>query len=151
VILMLRSLDLRADRAEFWRMRRLLHTTLVDGEEEQEMAGVAKLIAGENYAVFVHDRGGGQLGGFVEVGERDYAEGCTTRPVAYIEAWFVDGNLRRKGLGAQLVATAIAWARGRGLTEVGSDTLLDNEISIRAHRALGFARIETQVCFLKKL
>jgi hypothetical protein len=39
----------------------------------------------------------------------------------------------------------------RARTDASADSLVENEGSIRAHRALGFAQIETQVCFLKML
>jgi aminoglycoside 6'-N-acetyltransferase I len=148
---MIRPLQLPGDRAELWRMQRLLHPTLAPEEQEAEMAGLDELLGSGRYAVFVHQRDDGRLGGFVEVGERDYAEGCSTRPVAFLEAWFTDEDLRRQRVGAALVDHALEWARARGLREMGSDTLVDNQVSIRAHQALGFATVETQVCFLKKL
>ena len=48
---------------------------------------------------------------------RPYAEGCATTPVAFLEAWFVSPERRRRGVGRALVATAEAWARGRGCHE----------------------------------
>ena len=52
-------------------------------------------------------------------GERHYhAEGCTISPVAYIEGWYVDPDLRRRKVGSQLVHTAEAWARRQGLQEI---------------------------------
>jgi aminoglycoside 6'-N-acetyltransferase I len=35
---------------------------------------------------------GGGLCGFIEVSLRNYAEGCMTSPVAYIEGWYVAYN-----------------------------------------------------------
>jgi aminoglycoside 6'-N-acetyltransferase I len=99
---------------------------------------------------FVIDRGDG-LGGYVEVGTRPYADGCDSSPVAYIEAWYVDADLRRRGWGAQLIATVEDWARANGLGELASGALLDNEPSIAAHKSLGFREVERQVHFAKRL
>lgn len=102
-------------------------------------------------AVFVADRGGRRLGGFIEIGERSYAEGCETSPVAYVEGWFVDPDLRRKGVGSELIRAGEAWARARGYVEIGSDVLIDNAVSVAAHTALGYREIERVACFAKRL
>ena len=101
--------------------------------------------------VFVADRGGGRLGGFIEIGERAYAEGCETSPVAFIEGWFVDEDLRRSGVGAKLVEAAEGWARSKGYREMGSDLLIDNDASLRAHLALGFHEVERLIAMAKRL
>jgi aminoglycoside 6'-N-acetyltransferase I len=103
--------------------------------------------AGET--VFVWDRGDGSVGGFVSVSVRPWAEGCASEPVAYIEGWFVDEDLRRRGVGAQLLAAAEDWARAGGFTEIGSDAELDNDISITAHLQLGY-RPTTRLQFFQK-
>src|SRR5690606_13857413 len=102
-------------------------------------------------AVFVADRGDGRLAGLIELSLRNYAEGCVTTPVAFIEGWYVDPDVRRHGLGAQLVQTAEHGARARGLDEMASDTTLDNAVSLRAPRALGFEEADRQFCFRKSL
>ena len=92
-----------------------------------------------------------QLAGFVVVGSRKYAEGCTASPVAYLEEWVVADDVRRQGVGKALIAAAEAWARQNGYTELASDTTLDNEISLASHLALGFTEVERQINFIKKL
>jgi len=99
----------------------------------------------------VVDRGDGRLGGYIELGTRPYADGCDSSPVAYVEAWYVDPDLRGQGWGRALVAAAEAWAREHGLTELASGSLIENERSIAAHLALGFTEVERQVHFAKKL
>jgi len=106
---------------------------------------------GVGVAVLVADRGDGALAGFVEIGSRNYAEGCESTPVAYLEGWYVDTDMRRTGLGAKLVHAAEAWARTRGYSEMASDTELANEISLQAHLALGYEEVERQICFKKRL
>jgi aminoglycoside 6'-N-acetyltransferase I len=100
---------------------------------------------------FVVERTGGGLCGFIEVSLRDYAEGCTTSPVAYIEGWYVDAESRRRTLGTRLVQAAEAWARNQGLKEIASDTQTDNIVSIQAHKVLGYEEVERIVCFRKVL
>jgi aminoglycoside 6'-N-acetyltransferase I len=136
------------DRAEWLRMRRALWTD--DGTLE---AGIEAHFTSPKLdaIVFVAEDANGNLIGFAEVGTRPYAEGCETSPVAYLEGWFVEDHARGSGVGRALVRAAEAWAKDRGLTEFGSDTWLENDVSIRAHQALGFTVAERLVCFLKRL
>ena len=136
------------DRAEWLRMRQTLWTdddTLEAGIEAHFAAPKSDLI------VLMAEDASGKLIGFAEVGTRAYAEGCDTSPVGFLEGWFVEEHARGSGVGRALVRAAETWARDRGLTEFGSDTWLDNEASIRAHRVLGFTETERLVCFLKRL
>lgn len=89
--------------------------------------------------------------GFAEVSIRQYAEGCSTDRVAYLEGWFVEEGQRRKGIGAALVAAVEAWGRAQGCTELASDTEIHNLGSAAAHRALGFSEVERIVCFRKAI
>jgi len=52
---------------------------------------------------------------------------------------------------AALPHRTAAWARERGLTEMASDTWIDNETSIAAHKRLGYDEAERLVHFIKKL
>lgn len=101
--------------------------------------------------VFVAIRPDGTVAGFVEVGTRPYADGCDTSPVGYVEAWYVDPDVRRKGYGRALLAAAEEWARARGLAEMASDTDLHNTRSQDAHRAAGYAEVGRIVQFRKPL
>jgi aminoglycoside 6'-N-acetyltransferase I len=101
--------------------------------------------------VFVIERAEGSLAGFVEVGARPYADGCDTSPVGYLEAWYVDPEVRRQGHGRALLAAAEAWARERGYREMASDSSLDNVGSHAAHRRAGYAEVDRVVQFRKPL
>ena len=136
------------DKPEWLRMRLLLWPEVESPELLQELEGILK---DDLAPVFVLERPGGGLGGFLEAGTRKYAEGCVTAPVGYIEGWFVDEDLRGQGFGGQLVKAAEDWARSQGLKEMGSDTWLWNERSIRAHIALGYSEIERLIHFAKTL
>jgi L-amino acid N-acyltransferase YncA len=56
-----------------------------------------------------------------------------------------------QGLGKALVQAAEEWARSQGLTEMASDTWLENDASIRAHLKMGYEEAERLVHFIKKL
>jgi aminoglycoside 6'-N-acetyltransferase I len=101
--------------------------------------------------VFVAERADGSLAGFVEVGARPYADGCDTSPVGYVEAWYVDPDVRRSGHGRALLAAAEAWALGRGYREMASDAQLDNQVSHAAHRHAGYEEVDRVVQFRKVL
>lgn len=123
-----------------------------DAELDELRAEQAEILAepGRN-AVLAATLPGWEVIGFIEVSLRDYAEGCSTSPVGYIEGWYVAEAYRRTGVGGALVRAAEAWARGKGCTEMGSDTELDNEISQKAHEALGYTEAGRQVTFWKRL
>ena len=134
-----------ADKPEWLRMRQALWPDEDVAEDLDEM------LADPNSPVFLATRPGGGLCGFLEAGIRKYADGCDSGPVGYIEGWYVDADLRGQGVGAALVRAAEDWARGRGFTEMGSDTWLSNEGSIQAHLKLGYKDNERLVHFGKKL
>lgn len=142
----------RSDREEWARMRQALYREVpveeIDDWFDAMSAGGTHPVG---VAVLVADRGAGSLAGFVEIGSRNYAEGCATRPVAYLEGWYVDPDARRKGLGRRLQQAAEDWARASGFTEMASDAELYNDVSLRSHLALGFEEVERQVCFRKSL
>lgn len=102
-------------------------------------------------AVLVAARPDGGLGGFIELSLRPWVEGCCSTPVGYIEGWYVDADLRRRRIGAELVAAAEQWARAQGCREMGSDVEVTNSISLLAHAALGYREVERVVAFAKRL
>jgi aminoglycoside 6'-N-acetyltransferase I len=123
-----------------------MRTALWPGQTESDM--VAWLARGDA-AVIVAEREAGRLCGFAEVGERAFADGCETSPVAYVEGWYVDAELRRQLVGTQLIRAVEQWARLRGYRELASDTELQNVASQRAHERLGFSESERLVLYRK--
>jgi aminoglycoside 6'-N-acetyltransferase I len=127
-----------------------------DQTRDEHAGEVDKILAGTfastlPYAIFVAEIAG-EISGFVQVGLRSHADGCdSSRAVGYLEGWFVHEAHRKKSIGAALVRAAEEWARAQGCTEMGSDTWLDNEGSIRAHEALGFEIADRVVMFRKSL
>jgi aminoglycoside 6'-N-acetyltransferase I len=132
------------DHAEWLRMR----LTLWGGAAEEHTHNMdTYFVTPQGGITFVVESTGGGLCGFIEVSLRDYAEGCSTSPVSYIEGWYVDEESRRHKLGTRLVQAAEVWARNQGLKEMASDTQIDNTASIQAHTRLGYKEMERLVCF----
>lgn len=137
------------DHAEWLRMRASLWPGASIASFLEEMAEA--VADPERWPVFVAARPDGTLGGFVEASLQPYAPGCDTRPVGYIEGWYVDADLRRTGVGRLLVEAAEAWATSRGCREMASDCEIGNTVSFRAHTALGYREVERVIRFCKRL
>lgn len=141
----------RREDADAWlRMRRELWPQ--DGASHREdiekyFAGTLRMLLEVLIAV---DETGAPIG-FAELNIRQYAEGCDTDRVAFLEGWFVESHARRRGVGRALIEAAERWGRAQGCTEFASDALADNVVSAQAHRALGFSEVEVIRCFRKSL
>ncbi len=109
----------------------------------------AELATLRDVTAFFAEAPGGDVLGFLELGVRPYANGAEHMPVAFVEGLRVAPAARRAGVGRALVAAAEAWARDRGFRELLSDVLVDNEASLAAHAAWGFAETE-RVVYLRK-
>lgn len=137
------------DRPEWLRLRLGLWP---DETAEGHAAEMGGYFAGPRpAAVIVAARPDGGLCGFVEVGIRDYAEGCDTARVGYVEGWYVDPDARRRGIGRALIAAAENWAIEQGCREMASDAELANTASQAAHGRLGYAEVGRSVHFRKPL
>ncbi len=114
--------------------------------------GRASLIVTMPLVILVAEAKYGRLVGFVEVDLRSHADGCDpSRPVGYIEGWYVGEEYRQYGIGKMLIVAAEEWARSHGCAEVASDAVIDNVVSQRAHEALGFEVVDRCVHYRKKL
>ena len=89
--------------------------------------------------------------GFLEASLRSRADGCDSTPVGYIEGWYVDEDVRRRGVGRALVEAAEAWARSKGCRQMASDAELWNDVSHQAHGAIGYQETARLVLFKKDL
>ena len=102
--------------------------------------------------MFVAENDQAELIGFAEVSLRqDHVDGASISPVPYLEAWFVEASFRKQGVGRALIGAVERWATSRGYTELASDAEIENSLSIRLHKQLGFAEIDRNVTFLKVL
>lgn len=137
-----------ADYTEWLRLRRALWPEISPLEEAAE---AASWLAEPDCVTFVAARPTGGLAGFAELAKRPWAEGCSRGPVAYLEGWYVDQDVRRSGIGAALLQAGEVWARQHGLAELASDALIENTASHHAHLALGFVEVERVVLYRKSL
>ena len=119
--------------------------------EADEYFTPAGLLDGLPAEVIVAQAQDGRLVGFVEVSLRPYARGCVTSPVGFLEAWYVEPDLRRRGIGRALVEAAERWAREKGCSEFASDRDNWNLLSHQAHVALRYEPTDRNVYFTKPL
>ena len=137
-----------SDRAAWTRLRDALWPGSLSEHDEETRAHF------DNPArapiVFVADVDG-RIVGFLELDYRKYAPGCSSSPVPFIEGWYVEPGLQRRGIGRALVDAAEAHARAAGHHEIASDVEIDNMCGLAAHRALGYEEVERVVCFRRSL
>jgi aminoglycoside 6'-N-acetyltransferase I len=123
-------------------------------EHRQELV---EILAGRNPSTlplvhFVAEATDRRLVGFLQAGLRSHADCCdVSRPVGYIEGWYVDQAWRNRGVGRLLVAAAEDWARRQGCREMASDSLIENALSEQAHTGLGYEVVGRSVLYRKAL
>jgi aminoglycoside 6'-N-acetyltransferase I len=141
---------IRPDEHEAWLELRVL--LWPDHARERLREDQTRLLRDpdRNVVLFAAEPGAKPVG-FIEASIRDWAEGCQTEPIGYIEGWFVLAEHRRRGIGRLLVEAAEAWALSKGCSEMGSDAEIWNDVSHRAHQALGYSEATRLVCFSKRL
>lgn len=88
---------------------------------------------------------------FAELSIRNYAEGCDTRHVGYLEGIFVEEGHRQQGIARKLIQHAEEWCMLKGCKEMASDAELTNSESLRMHQAAGFTALPPIIPFFKKL
>ena len=143
-----------SDRLELARLR---HALWPEGSLEEHEKEIDAILAGDwspiyPYAIFVTDGAEARPVGFVEVTLRSRADGCDpSRPVGYLEGWYVAESSRRRGHGSDLLRAAEDWARRQGCREMASDTWVDSSLSQRVHEALGFEVVDRVVNYRKAL
>ena len=142
---------LRADdEAEWVRLRLALWPDADEDELREEIA--AHLPDGDRrLCTLVAERPGGMLGGLMELSLRPYAEGCLSSPVARVENWYVDEDLRRQGCATRLLEAAADWARHRGCAEIASSCVVENDIAQTVHEALDFEEVDRLVHYVFEL
>ena len=135
----------------------MCHALWPDSSAEDHARYFAPVLAGDPpgilpAVILVAETQEGRIAGFVEVGLRSHANGCDpSRPVGFVEGWFVDVAHRRRKVGAQLIAAAEDWARSKGCVEMASDTWIESLDSQRAHEALGYEVADRCVNYRKRL
>jgi aminoglycoside 6'-N-acetyltransferase I len=121
-------------------------------EQELRLEAAATLNRPDDAIAFIARDEHSKVVAFAEATlRRDYVNGCSTSPVAFLEGIYVVPDWRNRGL-ARLLCNAVEdWAAGLGCAEFASDVELHNEDSQKAHRALGFEETERVVYYRKEL
>jgi aminoglycoside 6'-N-acetyltransferase I len=147
----------RAHLSDCDQLARMCEALWPDACAEEHARELALILEGKPVTtlpliILVADVGDRMLAGFLEVDLRSHADGCNpSRPVGYIEGWYVAQSYRTRGIGRKLLAAAEDWARSQGCIEVASDTWIDNEVSQRVHEALGYEVVDRCVHYRKTL
>jgi aminoglycoside 6'-N-acetyltransferase I len=141
-----------ADRDQIAVMCALLwpESSAAEHGEEIEKVLVSGAYGTMPAAIFVSQGNDGELTGFLEVSLRSHADGCDpSRPVGFVEGWFVRVPFRKRGIGRALMSSAERWAGMQGCVEMASDTWIDEESSQQAHLSVGFEVVDRCVHFRK--
>ena len=137
------------DQEEWVRMRHQLWPEKALPQHVQEMR--TALSRTRDVAVLVCPRTDGKLAGFVEIQVRPSAPGSSTTPICRVDAWFVDTDVRRSGIGRALLVAAEHWALGNGCQEIISWTDAGALELRKAHQSVGFEEAGYSVLFRKSL
>jgi aminoglycoside 6'-N-acetyltransferase I len=143
----IRRMDV-GDIDEWARMRACLWSSLdLDGHKAEVRDQLGK---GHHraYLALADDE---RAQGFAELSIREYANGCTATPVAFLEGIWVEPEARRSGVGGALLSHISAVLRDEGYAELCSDAEIENVSSHQAHAAWGFAETKRVVYFRKPL
>jgi aminoglycoside 6'-N-acetyltransferase I len=136
------------ERDRWHRMRTALFPETTHEDHQREMALVlADTSNAQCFVVLVDDK----PVGFLEVGIREWAEGCATQNVGYLEAIYVDEFFRRSGAAKALLRAAEHWSRDHGAQEIASDADVDNEEGLALHHQMQYEEVGRAVLFKKTL
>lgn len=137
----------KSDREMWLGMYRQLWSKFSDAALSAEMDRIFKSSKRSAYVALVND----EPAGFTEYALRDYANGCNSQPVPFLEGIWVDESYRGQGIAKSLVHYLETKARMAGFTEFGSDVELDNYPSQLMHERLGFEQTEKVIFYRKVL
>jgi len=137
-----------SDREAWAEMRAALWPEDTAAQHRQE---IDELLEAKDAWAFLARAADGRPAGFAEVSLRKYANGCTERPVPFLEGIWTLPELRRTGVGAALLAEIERFFTHMGFRELCSDALTTNKGSRQAHAEWGFSETETVVYFRKPL
>lgn len=109
---------------------------------------LAAFLETPEHAAFIAEAGDGHICGWIQLSE---VRSLTSDPRAEIIGLVVDSTRRSGGIGRLLVEKGEAWARKRGLKQIG---LHSNVVRERAHQfylRLGYTMAKSQKVFRKEL
>lgn len=90
--------------------------------------------------------------GFIFLSIRtDYVEGSDSSPTGYMEGIYVKPDFRKSGVAKKLLIEGEKWLKEQGCKQIGSDTYIDNQMSIGFHIKSGFKEAGRLVTFIKDI
>ena len=136
------------DQKEWAQMRCALWP---DDSYDEHLRDVGVILTSSDEWAFIARTNDFVPAGFAEVAVRKFANGCTERPVAFLEGIWVAPDFRRQNVGKSLVTHVGAFLTLRGFREICSDAQIENRPSLTAHRGWGFLETERVIYFRKPL
>jgi aminoglycoside 6'-N-acetyltransferase I len=118
--------------------------------DEALLAEIGRINRSSKRSAFVAEVDGVAVG-FAEYALRDYANGCNSQPVPFLEGVWVDAQYRAQGIARALIEYLIKRAEMAGFVEFGSDVELTNYSSQLLHEKLGFEQTEKVIYYRKVL
>ncbi|KAB7615524.1 GNAT family N-acetyltransferase [Amylibacter sp. SFDW26] len=137
----------KSDRDIWLGMYRALFSEYSDAALMAEMDRIYKSGKRSAYMAEVD----GAAIGFAEYALRDYANGCHSQPVPFLEGIWIHDDYRSQGIARALVEFLEGKARRAGFKEFGSDVELSNYPSQLMHERLGFEQTEKVIFYRKVL
>ena len=104
--------------------------------------GIVRLVA--------EDANGAILGA-LEATVRLYANGCESVGVMFLEGIAIAPACCETGIAAALLVQLEDIAREAGITEIASDSRIDDAVGADSHLANGFSEGERVTCFVRKI
>lgn len=140
--------EMRKSDSDMWMtMYRQLWPSFSDKALLAEMGRIFKSSKRSAYVA----EADGKPAGFAEYSLRDYANGCHSQPVPFLEGIWISEVYRGQGVAKALVQYLEQKARMAGFKEFGSDVELSNYASQLMHERLGFEQTEKIIFYRKVL
>ena len=139
---------------EWMALRVRLYGEMTDNKNRNEVDGLlTKSSLNPEKALVLGWNIKGRLQGFLEMDIRiDYVPGSNFgSSVGYLEGIYVTPSLRRQGIATKLFSEAENWCKDNGISQIGSDAVIGNEIGLTVHAKLGFSEVERSVHFIKSV
>lgn len=64
---------------------------------------------------------------------------------------YVKPEYRNKGIAKKLIAKGKEWTKSKRCIQMGSDVVMDNDISYKVHQKVGFQESNRIICFIKNI
>jgi len=122
-----------------------------DNEENELMDEFHKMLSSKKEQAFIYKLDDVYIG-FINLSIRnDYVEGSNSTPVGYVEGIYVKPEYRNNGIAKELITKGEEWVKAKGCTQMGSDIEVDNDISYKFHKKVGFKVANRIICFIKDI